>query len=307
MRSVWDSLQSARWWLRWPVKLTAFLCVLVLVLYPRPSMLLRHIHHIRMAESLPDPSSPALQPVLGRFEAYLAARSIRTSGPELLVVVNEFVRQQVRYSWDWDRWGCVDYLPSLEEVLASGLEDCDGRAVLAAAILRARGVPADLVGDLRHIWVRTPFGETMNPTGPPAFARGPARELRVDWAKLIDPAPMAFGISVFPLERELIILLAAWLLLLPRQVNGFRAALILLLLVAGLMLIRLAGADPDAVRYGPLAWAAVHLAAAAAIVAGIGQSTRSAGLPMRGPERAAPSQRPCRLPSPRPAETHHRP
>jgi len=75
-------------------------------------------------------------------------------------------------------------------------------------LLRAEDIHADLVADTRHMWVSTPLGETMNPLGTPII-RNEGNRTQIDWAKLIDLGPPAFGISVFPLVREFIILLAA--------------------------------------------------------------------------------------------------
>ncbi|MCL2329906.1 MAG: hypothetical protein FWC56_01225 [Phycisphaerae bacterium] len=63
------------------------------------------------------------------------------------------------------------------------------------------------------------MGETMNPLGP-TIVEAKLDGLHIDWTRLLDLGPPAFGIAVFPLIRELAILLTAWLLLLPQ--NGRR-------------------------------------------------------------------------------------
>jgi len=197
-----------------------------------------------MLHSLPDPTEPELASVRDRFERFLAEQKSTQSSPEaVLDLVNTFVCREIPYSWDWEVWGVADYTPTVAEVIKQGREDCDGRAVLAAALLRARGIPAELVADTRHMWVRTPYGQTMNPLGPPVF-QTEGKHVRVRWSGLLDLGPAAFGISVFPILRELIVVLALWLLMLPAQVDRRSALLALGFLVQGLLIIRLAGTDP---------------------------------------------------------------
>lgn len=246
----WRRLQHAPALLRWPVKWLLLGSVTFLVLYPNPALFLRHLQHVRQMDQLPNARSPALAPVQLRFNTFLAHRGVDVRDPQVLLrEVNTFVRHEIPYAWDWDVWGVAEYLPSLEEVLAKRREDCDGRAVVAAALLRAQGIPAELVADSRHMWVRTPRGETMGPLGPPIIESGGGR-MKVRWSGLIDLGPPAFGISVFPLHRELIIVLSLWIVLLPYRLDRRWAVLSLGLLVAGLLVIRAAGADPIHPRTG---------------------------------------------------------
>ncbi len=266
MTNPFRHLQNARALARWPVKWGLFAAVTFFVLFPKPGLLLRHIRHMEQMESLPDPAEPALEPLKARFDEFLASRGIETSDPQMLLVeVNTFVRREIPYSWDWDTWGVAEYLPTLAEVIEKGREDCDGRAVLAAALLRSKGIPAELVADTRHMWVCTPVGETMDPLGPPII-QSEGGHLSVRWSGLIDLGPPAFGISVFPLGRELIILLTGWLLLLPPRVDRRSALLALGLLLQGLIIIRMAGSDPIHPRTG---WILVGLASLAVPAAGL--------------------------------------
>lgn len=244
MPALWQRLQSTRPAWRWPIKWCLLALVVFLTLYPRPDLFARHINHFNRLNSLPDPADPALAPLRAKFVQHLQTRGLLHAPPEqLLDEVNAFVRRQIPYSWDWDNWGVADYIPTLPEVIARGTEDCDGRAVVAAALLRSLGVPANLVADTRHMWVRTPQGETMNPMGPPII-QTTEQGLQIRWAGLLDLGPPAFGVSVFPLSREFIILAAVWLLLLPRHVRWKPAMAALLLMIQGLLIVRLLGADP---------------------------------------------------------------
>ncbi len=253
-----SALQVQRWFVRVPAKTAVFAVVVFFTLYPHPALLGRHVRHARSTQALTDPAGPAALAVREQFDRYARQHGLDLSDPAALrKAVEAFVYARVAYAWDWDTWGVADYLPSLAEVLEKGREDCDGRAVMAAALLRTFGTQARLVADPRHVWVRTPDGDLMNPLGPPAFQAGP-EGVQIRWRALLNPAPMAFGVAVFPWARELIILLTAWLLLLPPRMNRFAAALVLALLLDSLVLVRLAGADPVAPRTAALVWAAAH-------------------------------------------------
>jgi len=217
-----------------------FVLTMFLVFYPDPRVFYRHISHIQQADRLPNPDDPTVLVLSDRLDGVMA----RQGGDEnLLTAVEELVYEEIEYAWDWDVWGAVDYLPSVDEVIEEGREDCDGRAVVAAAILRARGIDAQLVGDLRHVWVRTPLGDTMTPLGAPVY-RVSEEKVEIDWHRLLDPGPMAFGVSVFPLVRESIILLVAWILVLPSRIRWPTALVGLGLMIAGLFVVRFAGREP---------------------------------------------------------------
>lgn len=244
MRRWWYRLQSTRWWIRRPTKWVLFAGVTFLTLFPYPRVFLRHVEHLRNLDRLPDPTDPALVPVKKEFLDDAASKQLDLSdSAQLLQEVQTFVYRKVPYAWDWDNWGVVDYIPTVAEVIARGREDCDGRAVLAAALLGAMGVDCQLVGDPRHVWVQTPMGDIMNPLGEPVLVHAD-KHWNIAWLRLIDLGPPAFGAAIFPLRRELIILLAAWVLLLPRQIRWSRAGIGLVLLFQGLLIVRICGADP---------------------------------------------------------------
>ncbi len=256
MRSIWWALHRAPRRTRWPIKGAAFAIVLLFVLYPYPRQLADHVRHLRRLNRLPDADDPRLADVRRRFDQYLSERGASPGDvPAVLEAVEAFVTAEVPYGWDWVVWGAADYTPTLSELLTKRTEDSDGRAVLAAALLRRRGIPADLVADPRHMWVHTPWGDTMNPLGPPVF-QWTDEGLVIDWRRLLDPGPFAFGVAVFPLRRELILLLTAWLLTLRPAAGRLRPILALLLLGAGLGVCRLAGADPLNPNHAGIALAA---------------------------------------------------
>lgn len=242
---LWIALQSQPRWRRWSVKSVLLALTVFLSLYPNPHLFCRHISHIREADRLLNPDDPAVRLLSERLD-----RSMSQYDGDVLAAVEALVHEEVPYGWDWDVWGVVDYLPSVGEVIARGQEDCDGRAVLAAAILRARGIDARLVGDFRHVWVRTPIGDTMNPLGDPVFdVKG--EEVVFRYRRMLDLGPVGFGIAVFPLVRETIILLAAWTVVLPARIRWPMALTGLGVIFAGLFVVRSAGREPlDPCRWG---------------------------------------------------------
>jgi hypothetical protein len=103
----------------------------------------------------------------------------------------------------------AEYLPTVAEVFEQGREDCDGRAVVAASLLRRMGYDAWLVSDLLHVWVETPEGETMSPTGgEKTFVGTDAGTQATVSMRILQNAGrgLVYGIAVFPLMRESIIL-----------------------------------------------------------------------------------------------------
>ena len=162
--------------------------------------------------------------------------------PEVLSQVEAFVYKKVPYDWDWNTWGMADYLPTVGEVIQMGREDCDGRAVVAASLLKNLGYDARIVTDFAHVWVNTEYGETMGP-GKTRTIEVTEKGVRLNARGLIQiPEILGYGIAVFPLVRELVLLSVFWLLLLGRT-GALRMFISLALLTGGLMLLRHGAAD----------------------------------------------------------------
>jgi len=253
---------AARWWvdlnetrpvLRVPVKLLMFLVVVLLVLYPKPHLLMRVVHRLRHLHGLIEPNAPALAELDRRFRTDLPAG---LSAREVQKRVEAFVHKTIPYDWDWNTWGVAVYIPTVAEVLDKGREDCDGRAVLAASLLRRLGQKASLVTDIRHMWVAVGKDELMRPGGPKSAVSTPTGT-RVDWRTLRNvPRSLAFGAAVFPLVRELILIAAAVALLWhPRTGPRWLVAGAVLLLI-GLAFLRLGvHVAPDLTGFTERPWA----------------------------------------------------
>jgi hypothetical protein len=230
-------LNRRRWFVRWPVKWAIFGLAYLVVCFPYPRLLVAHLRHWSDPNALIEPHAPALQPwVADLRELWNPQMPPRKT----LALVERFVYERVPYDWDWNTWGMVDYLPTVDEVIRMGREDCDGRAVIAASLLRNLGIDARLVTDFAHVWVSTPAGQTMGP-GKVKTVEVAEDGVRFDPSGLLQiPLAFGYGIAVFPLSRELILLVVFWGLLLGA--GGWpRTALCLGLLVAGLLLVRHGG------------------------------------------------------------------
>ncbi|HOW73610.1 MAG TPA: transglutaminase-like domain-containing protein [Phycisphaerae bacterium] len=246
---AWESLQDARFRIRGPVKLLIFLVVVFLVLYPRPALFIKHVSHLRQVDALADPNDQAVAALSQRFDAHLrmlAHGSQARDGPGpndpqfAILAVDRFVCREIPYSYDWDNWGVMDYIPTAGEAIARGTEDCDGRAVVATALLRRRGIDARVMGDFQHVWVWTPAGETLHPLPKPVY-RVTEKGTVIQWRNIVNLKPVGFAFGAFPLPRQLVIVVAAWFLLLAPGLARSWRLLALGLALHGLFVARAAG------------------------------------------------------------------
>ncbi|MCP4594577.1 MAG: hypothetical protein GY842_27925 [bacterium] len=249
--------------LRWPIKWAVVVAVYFLVCFPYPHLFLRHVTRWRNPNVLVDAQAPALKPLL----AELGNGAAMDEDPQQVMArVESLVRERVPYAFDWETWGVADYLPTLDEVFAEGREDCDGRAVVAASLMQALGHEAELVSDFTHVWVRTAHGEFMGPRAHPALA-ATEHGLRVDWgwrlvADYVDA--LGYGVAVFPLMREMILLATVWLMLLGRERNWPAAFCGALLMIGGLLVMRVGGHP----LLGPVRW--LQVIGGLQLIAGMG-------------------------------------
>lgn len=233
-------LNRLKWYTRIPAKWAVFGLVFLVVCFPYPNLLVRHVRHWQDPNALIEPDAKALAPLIKELEPMM---SDTMPSQEALRTVENFVYEKLPYDWDWNVWGNADYLPTVTEALEKGREDCDGRAVVAASLLKRFGFEVQIVTDFAHVWVKTDRGETMGPGKRKAVvATDKGLQLRFDALQAL-PKAMAYSIAPFPLSRELVLLAVAWLLLL--RVGGGKACnlVALLLLLDGLMLLRIGGKD----------------------------------------------------------------
>lgn len=111
----------------------------------------------------------------------------------------------VPYGVPWETYGVPWYFPTPAEVLATGRGDCQGRAVVFASLLKAKGIPFSLEASFDHIWVDYP-GKNPNAMENPQVSiakKAPDQSygfhLPADWniqqsweierAYFLDPAP----------------------------------------------------------------------------------------------------------------------
>lgn len=233
------AINRLRWHMRLPIKWAVFGLTLLIVCFPYPTRLVNHVKHWRNPNALIEPDAPAIQPLVEELRPLLGGD---LTPRQTLSRVERFVYEKIPYEWDWVTWGTADYLPTVDEVLQMGKEDCDGRAVVAASILQNLGYEAELVTNFAHMWVKTDHGETMAP-GKRKALTATDKGWRVDFKALIDlPRSLAFGIAVFPLSRELIVLFVMWLLMLRPGSGTVVGWCSILLLFVGLILLRI-GSD----------------------------------------------------------------
>ncbi len=239
MFRIWRQFQRWPWKRRIALKTAVLGMTILAVCFPVPSRLIRHIQRWSNPAVLIDPHSPALEPMMAELSERLENITI---GPDALKVVEKYVYEVIPYAWDWDTWGVADYLPTVEEAIWAGREDCDGRAVVAASLMSKLGYQCELVTDMSHVWVKTDYGETMSPGQMDKLVESGDDGTRVNWSALANvPRSLALGVAVFPLMRELIVL-AVFATLAIRAGLGWRRWMVGVLIFAdGLILLRWGG------------------------------------------------------------------
>jgi hypothetical protein len=172
----------------------AVICLLwaVLVLYPNPLLLPRAIAHAY---------NPTVDPA--------AVQAIAAQLPDDPAYIEQYVNGTlVPYAVPWQTYGVPWYYPTPREVLAKGGSDCEGRAVVFASILKAKGIPFTLRASFDHIWVEYP-SKQPNPSENASIAIMDDGHLQVpqswDWHASYelnkeyfwDPAPLSRKLLLF--------------------------------------------------------------------------------------------------------------
>jgi hypothetical protein len=207
---LWHKLAKLPFGWRLLVKLLILAFVVLAVLFPHPVILVRELQHLRNPDALIQPDLPALKEISLEIDRLLATN---TAPQAEFKVVERFVYQKIRYQYDWYNWGNLDYWPTAAEVWEKKKEDCDGRAVLAASILRARGhKDVRLVANVNHVWVAVGTNELMGPQADKNFQRvdGKVKLTLPKFKTLMDTLAM---VCKFPVPRSLILFFTAVVLL----------------------------------------------------------------------------------------------
>jgi hypothetical protein len=194
---------------RLALKVLLLLLVILFALFPHPGLLVKQVQHLRNVESLIQPDLPEIADINRELDNQLGDG---TSRAEEFKAVERYVYRNITYKFDWFNWGNLDYWPTTQEVLERKAEDCDGRAILATSILRARGFKsARVVGNLDHVWVAVDDAELMSPQTDKNYARAGAA-VPITFPKLRTWLRAASKIGNFPAVRSMAILAAVLLL-----------------------------------------------------------------------------------------------
>ena len=111
-----------------------------LMLYPDPSVLVRSVHNIEH----PDVDAAAV-------------RSLAATLPNNPQLIEQAVLNRLLpYAYDWQVNSVPWYFPTTAEVLKEKRGDCESRAVLLASLLKAKGIPYQILMSFDHIWVNYP-------------------------------------------------------------------------------------------------------------------------------------------------------
>jgi len=138
-------------WKRWTAKTLAFCGLAFVALNPNLKQLGRQVRHIFEPEALIQTNFAGLERINRQIDQLVA----QSPGRPEVKIVEKFVLKRIRYASDYKTWGNMDYWPTAEEVWRTQEEDCDGRAILAASILRSRGYQsARLAISLDHMWAQ---------------------------------------------------------------------------------------------------------------------------------------------------------
>jgi hypothetical protein len=85
-----------------------------------------------------------------------AVAGIAAGLPRDYKTIEDFSLEYVPYKSAWTVYGLPWYFPTVPEVLRDRAGDCQARAVLAASIFQAKGMPYTLRYSFDHVWVDYP-------------------------------------------------------------------------------------------------------------------------------------------------------
>ncbi|MBI4566131.1 MAG: hypothetical protein HY716_15705 [Planctomycetes bacterium] len=190
----------------------------LLVLYPNIPRALRQVWNLWHLNLLIEPDHPNVARLTQEFKDLTSAQPVPPR--RQVALLEAFVQERIPFAHDWTTWGNVDYWPTASEAIDAGREDCDGRAVVAASILRRLGFDAHIEGNNRHIWVAVEF-----PDEPPEKILGaqPHVIFRSDrgWIGGLHAATvltgMRYSLDHFPLWQWMLVVVSSVIALAPRR------------------------------------------------------------------------------------------
>ncbi|PAW87626.1 MAG: hypothetical protein B9S33_05920 [Pedosphaera sp. Tous-C6FEB] len=226
----WAWLADQRPLKRVSLKLALLAVVVLFALYPNPVLLVRQAGHLLDMESLIQPNLPAMPEINRSIDQLLATNTVPLTE---FKAVERFVLRRISYQYDWHGWWNLDYWPTAAEVWERQREDCDGRAVLAVSILRARGhQDARLVANLQHVWVAVGTNELMGPMADKNFRREGGKTIVTFPAlkTLLDSLAMT---CKFPAWRVVLMLVTVLALVFHPAMDRGRFAMLCTAMLAG--------------------------------------------------------------------------
>ena len=87
---------------------------------------------------------------------------VAASLPENGSAIEQYVDARVHYTYDFQAYGAMWYLPAPSDVLKSQQGDCKAKAVLTASLFEAKGFPYTLSISPVYFWVKT--AQSRKPT-----------------------------------------------------------------------------------------------------------------------------------------------
>lgn len=110
---------------------------ILLILFPNPMVLPVDVYRFFKM-----PTKPT-------GDVNLVAASLPANGS----AIEQYVDAHVHYTYDFQAYGAVWYLPTPSDVLKSQQGDCKSKAVLTASLFEAKGIPYKLSVSPVHFWV----------------------------------------------------------------------------------------------------------------------------------------------------------
>ncbi len=231
----WDALARLAPVPRVVIKLVLFGLVVLFVSLPNPVLTVKQLQAYLNTEALFDSEFPEMQQINTKIDSLLPPDY--TFEQEYRTVVR-FVYDHIKYEYDWDNWLNSEYWPNAHEVWQRGREDCDGRAILAVAIFRARGyADANIVGSMRHLWIRVGDNELMGPDKEKLVVVEDGKKTFLMPSLTYMLEAMAGHVFTFPTSRMIAILMVFLLMLLHPVKNAKLILSVLLVGVFGFLLI----------------------------------------------------------------------